>query len=140
MVSQSVLLRGVNDDAATLEALMRAFVESRIKPYYLHHGDLAPGTAHLRTTLAQGQELMRALRGRVSGLCQPDYVLDIPGGHGKSPIGPTYVEQQILALAIGIGHRKRVILLRTTAATSISTRRSRNRLGLTSVRRKHLFR
>ena len=60
LVSQSVLLRGVNDDAATLEALMRAFVECRIKPYYLHHGDLAPGTAHLRTTIAQGQELMRA--------------------------------------------------------------------------------
>jgi len=93
MVSQSVLLRGVNDDVATLEALMRAFVESRIKPYYLHHGDLAPGTAHLRTTLSKGQELMRALRGRVSGLCQPDYVLDIPGGHGKSPVGPNYVEQ-----------------------------------------------
>ena len=90
MVSQSVLLRGVNDTAATLEALMRAFVECRIKPYYLHHGDLAPGTAHLRTTLAQGQELMRALRGRVSGLCQPDYVLDIPGGHGKAPVGPNY--------------------------------------------------
>ena len=82
MVSQSVLLRGVNDDAAALEDLMRAFVECRIKPYYLHHGDLAPGTAHLRTTLAEGQELMRALRGRVSGLCQPDYVLDIPGGAG----------------------------------------------------------
>jgi lysine 2,3-aminomutase len=93
MVSQSVLLRGVNDDAATLEALMRAFVECRIKPYYLHHGDLAPGTAHLRTTLEQGQQLMRALRGRVSGLCQPDYVLDIPGGHGKSPVGPNYLSQ-----------------------------------------------
>jgi lysine 2,3-aminomutase len=91
MVSQSVLLRGVNDDAATLEALMRAFVECRIKPYYLHHGDLAPGTAHLRTTLQHGQELMRALRGRVSGLCQPDYVLDIPGGHGKAPVGPIYL-------------------------------------------------
>jgi lysine 2,3-aminomutase len=91
MVSQSVLLRGVNDDAATLEALMRAFVECRIKPYYLHHGDLAPGTAHLRTTLAHGQELMRNLRGRVSGLCQPDYVLDIPGGHGKAPVGPNYL-------------------------------------------------
>jgi lysine 2,3-aminomutase len=91
MVSQSVLLRGVNDNAAALEALMRAFVECRIKPYYLHHGDLAPGTAHLRTTLAQGQELMRGLRGRVSGLCQPDYVLDIPGGHGKSPVGPNYL-------------------------------------------------
>jgi lysine 2,3-aminomutase len=91
MVSQSVLLRGVNDDPATLEALMRAFVESRIKPYYLHHGDLAPGTAHLRTTLAHGQDLMRSLRGRVSGLCQPDYVLDIPGGYGKSPVGPNYL-------------------------------------------------
>ena len=93
MVSQSVLLRGVNDDAATLEALMRAFVECRIKPYYLHHGDLAPGTAHLRTTIEQGQQLMRGLRGRVSGLCQPDYVLDIPGGHGKSPVGPSYLSQ-----------------------------------------------
>src|SRR5256884_1442555 len=91
LVSQSVLLRGVNDDAATLEALMRAFVENRIKPYYLHHGDLAPGTAHLRTTIAEGQELMRALHGRLSGLCQPTYVLDIPGGYGKSPIGPNYL-------------------------------------------------
>src|SRR5882757_1390097 len=91
MVSQSVLLRGVNDHAAVLEDLMRAFVECRIKPYYLHHGDLAPGTAHLRTTLARGQELMRNLRGRVSGLCQPDYVLDIPGGHGKAPVGPNYL-------------------------------------------------
>jgi lysine 2,3-aminomutase len=91
MVSQSVLLRGVNDNAAALEALMRGFVECRIKPYYLHHGDLAPGTAHLRTTLARGRELMRNLRGRVSGLCQPDYVLDIPGGYGKSPVGPNYL-------------------------------------------------
>ena len=91
MVSQSVLLRGVNDNAEALEALMRAFVECRIKPYYLHHGDLAPGTAHLRTTLAEGRDLMRALRGRVSGLCQPEYVLDIPGGHGKAPVGPNYL-------------------------------------------------
>jgi len=91
VVSQSVLLRGVNDNAPALEALMRAFVECRIKPYYLHHGDLAPGTAHLRTTLEEGQDLMRALRGRVSGLCQPNYVLDLPGGHGKSPVGPGYV-------------------------------------------------
>jgi lysine 2,3-aminomutase len=93
MVSQSVLLRGVNDDAATLEALMRGFVECRIKPYYLHHGDLAPGTSHLRTTLEHGQQLMRALRGRVSGLCQPDYVIDIPGGYGKAPIGPNYLSR-----------------------------------------------
>jgi lysine 2,3-aminomutase len=93
LVSQSVLLRGVNDDAATLEQLMRAFVECRIKPYYLHHGDLAPGTAHLRTTIAQGQALMRTLRGNVSGLCQPDYVLDIPGGFGKAPVGPEYLSE-----------------------------------------------
>jgi lysine 2,3-aminomutase len=91
MVSQSVLLRGVNDNAVALEALMRGFVECRIKPYYLHHGDLAPGTAHLRSTLEHGQELMRALRGRVSGLCQPEFVLDIPGGHGKAPVGPNYL-------------------------------------------------
>jgi lysine 2,3-aminomutase len=91
MLSQSVLLRGVNDDAGTLGALMRAFVETRVKPYYLHHGDLAPGTARFRTGIAEGQALMRALRGRYSGLCQPSYVLDIPGGHGKSPIGPSYL-------------------------------------------------
>ena len=94
MVSQSVLLRGVNDSVAALEELMRAFVECRIKPYYLHHGDLAPGTAHLRTTLAHGQALMGALRGRVSGLCQPQYVLDIPGGAGKSPVGPNYLQTE----------------------------------------------
>jgi len=91
MLSQSVLLKGVNDDPATLEALMRCFVRNRIKPYYLHHGDLAPGTSHFRTTIAQGQALMRNLRGRVSGLCQPTYVLDIPGGHGKVPVGPCYL-------------------------------------------------
>jgi lysine 2,3-aminomutase len=66
-------------------------VECRIKPYYLHHADLAPGTAHLRTDIATGQKLMRNLRGHYSGLCQPTYVLDIPGGHGKSPLGPNYV-------------------------------------------------
>ena len=93
LVSQSVLLRGVNDDPDVLAALMRAFVETRIKPYYLHHPDLAPGTSHFRLDIAEGQALVGALRGRLSGLCQPDYVLDIPGGHGKSPIGPGYLEQ-----------------------------------------------
>jgi lysine 2,3-aminomutase len=91
MLSQTVLLAGVNDDAAVLGALMRAFVETRIRPYYLHHGDLAPGTAHFRTTLAAGQALMRQLRGDLSGLCQPTYMLDLPGGHGKVPVGPGYV-------------------------------------------------
>jgi lysine 2,3-aminomutase len=93
MLSQSVLLAGVNDDPQTLGALMRALVECRIKPYYLHHGDLAPGTSHFRTPIERGRELMKNLRGRVSGLCQPSYVLDIPGGHGKSPIGPDYMSR-----------------------------------------------
>ena len=108
MLSQTVLLRGVNDDVAVLGALMRAFVETRIKPYYLHHADLAPGTSHLRLTLAEGQALMRGLRGTYSGLCQPTFVLDIPGGHGKAPVGPSYVEEGVGGVVVadpwGVGH------------------------------------
>ncbi|MGA0565490.1 lysine-2,3-aminomutase-like protein [Ancylobacter sp. VNQ12] len=92
LVGQSVLLAGVNDDAGTLAALFRALVECRVKPYYLHHPDLAPGTAHFRLPIQRGRELMRALRGRVSGLAIPIYVLDIPGGYGKVPVGPDYLE------------------------------------------------
>jgi lysine 2,3-aminomutase len=91
LLSQTVLLRGVNDDAAILEALFRGLVAMRIKPYYLHHADLARGTSRFRTGIASGQRLVRSLRGRISGLCQPTYVLDIPGGYGKVPIGPCAV-------------------------------------------------
>jgi lysine 2,3-aminomutase len=91
MLSQTVLLKGINDDAEVLAELMRAFVETRIKPYYLHHPDLAPGTAHHRLTLAEGRELVHKLRATASGLCQPTYVLDLPGGFGKVPVGPAYV-------------------------------------------------
>jgi lysine 2,3-aminomutase len=94
LVSQSVLLKGVNDNVATLEALMRAFVEAGVKPYYLHHGDLAPGTTHWRVSLARGQELMQSLRTRLSGLAMPTYVLDIPGGHGKVPVGPASIRPE----------------------------------------------
>lgn len=104
MLSQTVLLRGINDDAETLAALMRTFVELRIRPYYLHHGDHAPGTAHLRTTLAEGQAIMRALRGTLSGLAQPTYVLDIPGGHGKVPVGPSYVGADAVEDPNGAAH------------------------------------
>lgn len=83
MVSQSVLLRGVNDDADVLAALMRRFVEFRVKPYYLHHPDLAPGTGHFRLPIEEGRRIVADLRGKVSGLCMPHYILDIPGGHGK---------------------------------------------------------
>lgn len=93
MISQTVLLRGVNDDAAILADLMRTFVENRIKPYYLHHPDLAPGTGHFRLSLAEGRAIVDALRGHVSGLCQPTYVLDIPGGHGKAVASASAVEE-----------------------------------------------
>jgi lysine 2,3-aminomutase len=93
LLAQTVLLKGINDDEETLGELMRALVECRIKPYYLHHGDLAPGTSHFRQEIEHGQHLMRRLRGRWSGLCQPDYVLDIPGGHGKAPIGPSFIDR-----------------------------------------------
>jgi lysine 2,3-aminomutase len=91
LVSQTVLLKGINDNIDTLEALMRRFVENRVTPYYLHQGDLAPGTSHLRSTIPEGQALMRALRRRLSGLAQPTYVLDVPDGAGKVPVGPSYV-------------------------------------------------
>ncbi len=94
MISQSTLLKDVNDNIETLSALMRCFIKNRIKPYYLHQGDLVRGTAHFRTTIEKGQMLMKQLRGRFSGLCQPVYVLDIPGGHGKMPIGPNYLTKE----------------------------------------------
>lgn len=93
MISQSVLLKGVNDDPEVLAQLMRAFVETRVKPYYLHHPDLAPGTSHFRLTIAEGQKLVAGLRGRLSGLCQPSYILDIPGGHGKAEIGASAIRE-----------------------------------------------
>jgi lysine 2,3-aminomutase len=93
LLSQTVLLRGVNDNPDTLAELMRALVAARVKPYYLHHPDLAPGTAHFRLSIEEGQQIVRELRGRLSGLAQPTYVLDIPGGHGKVPVGPTYLDE-----------------------------------------------
>jgi lysine 2,3-aminomutase len=92
LVGQTVLLAGVNDTVPALTELFRAMVRHRIKPYYLHQGDLAPGTGHFRVPLERGQALMAALRGDISGLCLPTYVLDLPGGFGKVPVGPQYVE------------------------------------------------
>lgn len=93
VLSQSVLLKGVNDSPAELRDLMRALVETRVKPYYLHHPDLARGTGHFRVSIRRGLDLVRALRGFVSGLCQPTYVLDIPGGFGKVPLTPQSLRQ-----------------------------------------------
>jgi lysine 2,3-aminomutase len=107
MLSQSVLLKGVNDTPEAMADLLRAFVETRIKPYYLHQLDPAPGTSHFRVPIEQGQALMRALRGRLSGLAQPTYVLDIPGGHGKVPIGPDYLSRDATTVSDprGLEHR-----------------------------------
>ena len=93
LVSQSVLLKGVNNDVETLAGLMHAFVENRIKPYYLHHGDLAPGTSHFRTRIEDGLALMKQLRARLSGLEMPTYMLDIPGGFGKVPLESDHLEK-----------------------------------------------
>ena len=92
LLGQSVLLRGVNDSEQALEDLFRAMVESRMRPYYLHQLDPAPGTARFHVPVQEGQRLLAGLRGRVTGLAWPLYVLDIPGGHGKVPLGPEYVE------------------------------------------------
>ena len=86
VLSQSVLLAGVNDTEEALEALFRALVAARVGPYYLHQGDLAPGTAHWRTPLARGPELMERLRGRLPGHALPTLVIDPPGGAGKVPL------------------------------------------------------
>ena len=100
LLGQTVLLAGINDDVETLDALMRALVSVRVKPYYLHHPDLVRGTGHFRVSIARGQALMKALRGRLSGLAQPTYVLDVPGGHGKVPIGSSYLGDDPDALTI----------------------------------------
>ncbi len=101
LVSQSVLLKGVNDNVAALAELMRAFVENRIKPYYLHHPDLAPGTSHFRIGIEEGLALVRELRACISGLAMPTYMLDIPGGFGKVPLDSDHVEKT------ATGHRIR---------------------------------
>jgi lysine 2,3-aminomutase len=86
LLSQTVLLAGVNDDAETLETLMRALMSLRIKPYYLHHPDKAPGAGHFRLTLARGRAIYAALARRLGGPALPTYVLDLPGGFGKARV------------------------------------------------------
>lgn len=107
LVSQTVLLAGINDDVETLCALMRALVSARVKPYYLHHPDLVRGTGHFRVSIARGQALMKALRGRLSGLAQPTYVLDVPGGHGKVPVSSSYLGGGADALTVEDAFGKR---------------------------------
>jgi len=100
LLAQTVLLRGVNDTPEALEALMRALVGARIKPYYLHQLDYAAGTSHFRVPIDEGRALVKALRGRVSGLAQPTYILDIPGGAGKVPLNGAYATEENASFAI----------------------------------------
>lgn len=92
LLGQSVLLRGVNDSTDALEALFRAMLRAGVKPYYLHQLDPAPGTARFAVPIEQGLALLRALRGRISGLAWPTYVLETPDGGGKAPLGPAFVD------------------------------------------------
>ncbi|MBO0711013.1 MAG: lysine-2,3-aminomutase-like protein [Acetobacteraceae bacterium] len=94
VLGQSVLLRGVNDSTEALENLFRSMVAARIRPYYLHQLDPAPGTSRFYVPIEEGRRLLTALRGRLTGLAWPTYVLDIPGGHGKVPIGPDYLDAE----------------------------------------------
>lgn len=91
LYSQSVLLKGVNDDTDVLAMLFRKLIVVHVSPYYLHHLDHASGSGHFRVTLARGQEIMRELQGRLSGVALPKYMLDIPGGYGKIPVHEGYV-------------------------------------------------
>ena len=90
LLGQSVLLGGVNDTPEALEALFRAMLRSRVKPYYLHQLDPAPGTARFAVPVEEGRALLRALRGRISGLAWPTYVRETPDGGGKVPLGPAF--------------------------------------------------
>ncbi len=89
--SQTVLLKGVNDTPEIMEQLMRDLLEIRVRPYYLHQGDPVKGTRHFRTPIEKGLEIMRALRGRLSGIGVPAYMIDLPEGGGKIPLLPEYV-------------------------------------------------
>lgn len=91
--NQTVLLKGVNDDVETMRSLMTGLLAVRVKPYYLHQMDLVRGTAHFRTSVKKGVEIIRALRGHISGLAIPHYVIDLPGGKGKVAVLPDDIER-----------------------------------------------
>jgi len=91
--NQTVLLKGVNDDSEVLRNLFRSLLKIRVRPYYLHHMDLVKGTGHFRTSFATGLSIIKELRGTLSGLGIPHYVVDLPGGRGKVPLCPEYLHK-----------------------------------------------
>ena len=98
--NQSVLLRGVNDDAAVMKSLVHKLLMCRVRPYYLYQCDHIQGSSHLRTSVMEGIEIIEQLRGHTTGYAIPQFVIDGPGGGGKIPVNPDYVllrdEQRVL--------------------------------------------
>jgi lysine 2,3-aminomutase len=90
---QTVLLRGVNDDPVIMKELMQKLMKARVRPYYIYMADQVAGGEHFRTTVEKGLEIVKALRGWTSGLAVPHFVIDAPGGGGKVPLLPEYVEE-----------------------------------------------
>ena len=89
--SQTVLLKGVNDDSATMKELMQKLLKNRIKPYYIYQADMTEGTDHLRTSVQKGLDIMKDLMGHTSGMAVPYFVIDAPGGGGKVRLLPNSV-------------------------------------------------
>jgi lysine 2,3-aminomutase len=98
--NQSVLLRGVNDDLATMRSLLHALMRIKVRPYYLYHCDPVRGTEHLRTSVAAGLAIIEGLRGHTSGLAVPTYVIDAPDGGGKVPVQPQYLQSYVEGRAV----------------------------------------
>lgn len=92
--NQTVFLKGVNDAAEILTALFQKLLQLRVRPYYLHHPDLVRGTGHFRPAIEKGLNMMAAIQGHTSGLCLPHYVIDVPGGGGKVPLLPEYIQSR----------------------------------------------
>jgi lysine 2,3-aminomutase len=107
--NQTVLLKGVNDSVDTMRRLLTGLLKIRVKPYYLHQMDLVQGTAHFRTSVRAGLKIMRGLRGHISGLAIPQYVIDLPGGKGKVALLPNDVEIQGATLIIRTYSGERVV-------------------------------
>ncbi len=89
--SQTVLLKGINDDVLTMKNLMHQLLKMRVRPYYLYQCDLITGSSHFRTSIDKGLEIIQGLRGYTSGYAVPHYVIDAPGGGGKIPLMPDYL-------------------------------------------------
>ena len=115
--NQSVLLRGVNDSPAAQRELVHKLLLCRVRPYYLYQCDLVRGTAHLRTSVAAGVEIIRALRGHTTGYAVPQFVIDAPGGGGKVPVNPDYVARREPDRVILRNHEGKLFAYPEPAAT-----------------------